>query len=137
MYDFLTKNVPIHQNVPKSPNFTRPMPSSTKCFNASMLYTTDILFNKMFQYLYMVYCQPHFYNYSINIGSIYFFSSSDMNQSHNLIECHAIGINSSLICIVSSLRFSNLMCLIKKLSWLDWKLKQFAWQKKNHFLDIY
>ena len=31
------------------------------------------------------------------IGSIPFFSSSDMQKFHHLLRCHAIGINSSLI----------------------------------------
>ena len=113
----LRNQCPLQQNVLMPLCWILPTYSSTKCFNTSILCDAN----------------PNFYNYSINIGSIYFFSSSDMNQSHNLIECHATGINSLLICIVSSLRFSNLMCLIKKLSWLDWKLKQFAWQKKVFF----
>ena len=74
----------------------------------------------------------------IKIGSISF-SISDMPKSHYLLGCHAIGINSSLI-------FFKVLCvfkiyyakpkvwqyfyrLTKKLSWLDWKLKQYAWQK--------
>ena len=113
----LPNQCPLQQNVLMPLCCILPTYSSTKCFNTSILCDAN----------------PNFYNYSINIGFIYFFSSSDMNQSHNLIECHATGINSLLICIVSSLRFSNLMCLIKKLSWLDWKLKQFAWQKKVFF----
>ena len=46
----------------------------------------------MFQYPQFVY---FFYNSSINIGSISFFSSSDMHHSHHLFGCHATGINSS------------------------------------------
>ena len=38
----------------------------------------------------------NFYNPSINIGSISFFSSSDTHQSHHLFGCHATGINSSI-----------------------------------------
>ena len=64
-----------------------------------MLYTTD----------------AHFYNSSLKIGSIYFFSSSDMYQSHHPLGCHATGINSSLIFFSSSLHFSNLICQVKSL----------------------
>ena len=62
------------------------------CFNTLNLYTTDILY----------------YNSSINIGSISFFSCSDMHQSHYLLGCHALSINSSLMSFLSALRFSNL-----------------------------
>ena len=60
-----------------------------------------------------------------------------MHKFHHLLGCHAIGIN-SLTLFLTDLRFSNLICqaksLTKKLSWLDWKLKQYAWQKS--FLKI-
>ena len=52
-----------------------------KCFNTPMSYTTGALF----------------YNPSVKIGSIYFFSSSGMQKLHHLLGCQAIGINSSLI----------------------------------------
>ena len=93
-----------------------------KCFNTPNLHTTNM----------------HFYNSSINIGFISFFSSSDMRQSHHLSGCHAKDISSSLNSFLSSLRFLNLVWLTKKLSWLEkicltkkvfWlekKLKQFA-----------
>ena len=45
-----------------------------------------------------------------------FLSSSDMQKFHHLLGCHAIGINSSLISFLITLRFSNLICLTKKLS---------------------
>ena len=57
------------------------IPQEIKFFNSPMLYTTD----------------AHFYNSSLKIGSIYFFSSSDMYQSHHPLGYHATGINSSLI----------------------------------------
>ena len=63
-----------------------------------------------------------------NCGSI-FFSSSDMRKFHHLLGCYAIDVNSSLIIFLSSLCFSNLICWGKNLSWLDWKLKHYAWQK--------
>ena len=69
-----------------------------KCFNTANLYTTGTLF----------------YNSSINIGSISFFSSSDMHQTHHLLGCHATGINSSYNSFLGALRFSNLICQDKK-----------------------
>ena len=54
---FLTKNVLILQNVLIPPNCILLAHSSRKCFNTSILYTTD----------------TQFYNSSINIGSISFF----------------------------------------------------------------
>ena len=77
----------------------------------------------------------HFHNSSINIGSISFFSSSDIHQSHHLLRCHTAGINSSLISFLSSLGFSNLICLTKNLSWLDWKLKTICLAKKLCWLE--
>ena len=70
-----------------------------KCFNTPILYTTD----------------THFYNFLINVGSISFFSSSDMHQSHHLLRCHAIGISSSHNSFLRALRFSNLICQAKSL----------------------
>ena len=47
-------------------------------------------------------------------------SSSDMHQSHHLSGCHTTSINFSLKSFLSSLRFTNLICLIKKkLFWLE------------------
>ena len=74
----------------------------------------------------------HFYNSSINMGSVCFFSLSDTQQSHHLLGCHATRINSSSNFFLS---FSNLICLTKTLSWLEKKLKQFAW-KKSFFLIV-
>ena len=71
---FFTKIVLILQNVLIFPNCILPMHSSTKCVNT----------------------KTHFYNFSINIGSISFFSSSDMHQFHHLSGYHATGINSLL-----------------------------------------
>ena len=78
------------QNVPIRPNCILPTHSSTKCFNTLEFYTIN----------------THFYNSSINIRSISFFSSSDAHQSHHLLlGFHATGINSSFN---SALWFSNL-----------------------------
>ena len=52
---FLTKNVLILQSVPIPLNCILPIHSSTKCFNTFILYTTDALFDKMFEYLHIVY----------------------------------------------------------------------------------
>ena len=79
----------------------------------------------------------HWKHYSGKIGSIPFFSSWNVQKLHHLLGCHAIAINSSLLFFSIALCFSYLMChghsltiwLTKKLSWWDWKLKQFAWQK--------
>ena len=50
-----------------------------KCFNTPMLYNTN----------------AHFYNPSVRIGSISFFSSSNKQKFHHLLVCHSTGINSS------------------------------------------
>ena len=52
-----------------------------KCFNTPVLYTTN----------------AHFYNPSVKIGSISFLSSSDRQNLHHLLGCHATGIGSYLI----------------------------------------
>ena len=57
------------------------MTQGTKCFSTPMLYTIDV----------------YFYNLSEKMGSISFFSSSEMQQFHHLLGCHTIGHNSSLI----------------------------------------
>ena len=57
-----------------------------KFFISSIMYTTD----------------TQFYNSSINIGSISYFSSSDMQQFHHLLGCHAIAINFSLNSFLSA-----------------------------------
>ena len=59
---------------------TQSVSQEAKCFNTPNLDTT----------------KTHFSNTLINIGSISFFSSSDMRQSHYLWGCHVTGINSSL-----------------------------------------
>ena len=57
----------------------------------------------------------HFYNPSVKIGFISFSSSSDTQEFHHFLGCHAIGTNSLLIFFLSALRFLNLICLTKKL----------------------
>ena len=49
-----------------------------KYFNTSILQTTN----------------PYFYNPSVKIGSISFFSSFDIRKFHHLLACHNTGINS-------------------------------------------
>ena len=49
--------------------------------------------------------RKHFYNSSINIGSIFFSSSSGMRQSHHLLGGYATGINFSFNSFLSSSRF--------------------------------
>ena len=93
------QNVLILQNVLIPPNCILLMHSSTKYFSTPILYTTD----------------THFYGCSINIGSISFFSSSDMHQFHHLLGCHGTAINSSLNSFLSSFRFLNLWWLTKML----------------------
>ena len=107
-------NVPILQNVPISPNCILPTYSLTKCFNTSILYTTD----------------QHFYYSSVKIGSISFFSSSRKHQSNPIIFCDA-----TLLALIVQLYFFKCFAffkfnmLDKKLFWLKKKLEQFARQK--------
>ena len=84
-------------------------------------------YSQRFQYSQIVYIKKH---YSVKLDSISFF----------LILWHAkvpppIGMprywnRFFIFFFLSSLRFSNLICLTKKVLWLDWKLKQHAWQKR-------
>ena len=53
--------------------------------------------------------------YSVEIGYISFFSSSDTHQPHHLLRCHVTGINSSFNSFLSALPFSNLACQAKSL----------------------
>ena len=52
----------------------------------------------------------HFYNSSTNIGSISLLSFFGRHQSQYPLGCHVIDINSSLNSVLSSLRFSYLIC---------------------------
>ena len=92
-----------------------------KCFHEKIRHENSytIFCPKMFQYLHIVCLVMHdadFYNLSVKISSISFFSSSDTQKFHHLLGCQAIGINSSLIVFLSALHFSNYICLTKKLS---------------------
>ena len=84
----------------------------------------------MFQYSPFVYYRRILFNFSINIGSISFFSSSDTHQSHHLLVCHATGINSSFNSFLSASHFSNLVCLIKKAVLTRRKIKRIMLDKK-------
>ena len=110
------QNVLILQNVPIHPNCT--------------LMT---LFNRMFQYPDIIYYWHVLLQLFNKHWIHFFFSSSNMHQSYQLLGCHATGINlhqlSSLNSFLSSLPFSNLICLRKKLSWLDWTLKHLLGKK--------
>ena len=53
--------------------------------------------------------------YSVKIGYISFFSSSDTHQPHHLLRCHVTGINSSFNSFLSALRFPNIVCQAKSL----------------------
>ena len=55
--------------------------SVPKCFNTPILHTTN----------------ADFYSRPVKTGSIFFFSSSDMQKFHHLLGYRAIGINSSVI----------------------------------------
>ena len=90
------------------------MSQGAKCFNTPHLYTND----------------PHFYNLSINIGSISFFSSSDMHQAHHLYGCHAAGINSSLI-FFKCFAFFKFSMLDKKAVLTRGKIKTICLTKKT------
>ena len=55
----------------------------------------------------------HKKHYSVKIGSISYFSSSDMQKVNHLLGCHTISINSLFISCFSALPFSNLICQAK------------------------
>ena len=103
---------------------------SSKCFNSSG--------DKMFQYSHIVYYQ-HTILQLLNKNWIYFFFLIFWHAEPPslLLGYYAAGINSSLnsIFFKSFLPFSNLICLIKKLFWLEKKLIHYAWQKT--FLKSY
>ena len=58
----------------------------------------------------------HFCNFSIKIGSIYFFSSSDTDQSHYLLGFHTTRINSSFNSFFKFFTFSKFNMLEKEIS---------------------
>ena len=55
-------------------------------------------------------------HYSVKIVFICFFSSSEMQKFYHLLGCHVIRINSSFNSFLSDLRFSNLICQVKRLA---------------------
>ena len=75
---FFNQSVLILQNVLIPRNSILTTHSLTKCFNTTIVYTTD----------------THFFNSSMNIGYISFFAISDTQKSHDLLGTN---INSSLI----------------------------------------
>ena len=70
----------------------------------------------MFQYLHSIYYRHTFYNSSISIGSICFFSKPDMHQSNHVLRCDDTGINSSFNFFLSTLLFSDLTWQTKSLT---------------------
>ena len=73
----------------------------SKCFNTFKLYTLKVLLSKNWFYFFFSY----------------------------LLECKNSTIFNSLVFFLSALLLSNLIWLERKLSLLDWKLRQYAWQK--------
>ena len=69
-------------------------------FMYSFLYENNKIFIKIYK-LYKVFewqkILTHYKHYSVKIGSISFFSSSDMQNFHHLLRCHTIGINPVVI----------------------------------------
>ena len=55
-------------------------------------------------------------HYSVKIAFICFFSSSEIRKFYHLVGCHAIRINYSFNPFSSDLRFSNLICQVKRLA---------------------
>ena len=55
---------------------------------------------------------------SVKIGFNFFYSSSDMHQSHHLVGCQATGINSLLRSFLYALRCLSLLCQTKSLIWI-------------------
>ena len=92
----------IVQNLYKLGLINDSITQETKCLKISQFYTSD----------------ANVYSSSVKIGSISFFSSSNMHQSHNLFGCHAAGMNSSFNSSLSALPFSNLVCQAKSLTWI-------------------
>ena len=95
--DLYTTDVLFNKNVLIPPNCILPTPSWIKCFNTSILYTTE----------------THFYNSTIKIVSISFFSSSGRQKFHHLLGCHVIDINSSCV-------FFKFLCVFQ--IWYAWQI---------------
>ena len=106
------------QNLYKLGLINVPIPQEAKFCNTPNLYTTNVTFIS-----------------SINTGSISISGSSDTRQSHHPLWCHAAGINSSFNYFSSALGFPNLVCLLKKLFWLERKLKEICLAKKLFWLE--
>ena len=97
---------PLQQNVSIPLYCIQLMHSSIEVFNTSIFHTTE----------------KHFCSFSINIGSIF----SDLLTWTNPTIFEKITLLPLLLHLsffLSSLRFSNLICLTKELSWLGCKLK--------------
>ena len=71
---------------------------STTSFKTSLFYNTN----------------THFHNSLINIGSIYFLSSFDMDQFHHLLRCHTIGIDTSFNIFFKFFAFFKLNMISQK-----------------------
>ena len=73
-----------------------------------------------------------FYKSSINIGYIFYHLLTSINPT----ICYDTTLKRLIFHFLSSLRFSNLICLIKKMSWLDWKWKQFVFLTREKIKAI-
>ena len=71
----------------------------------------------------------HFFNSPVKIGSIYFFSSSDMQKFHHFLGCHTTAINSSVI-FVKCFAFFRLNILDKKAVLIRLKIKLICLREK-------
>ena len=74
--------------------------------------------------------------YSVKIGSISFFSSSDMQKFHHLLGCHTIGINATLIIFFKCFAFFKFSLLDKKAVLIRLKIKTIRLTKKLFLIVI-
>ena len=96
---------------PLPPNCILLMHSSTKRTNTTILCTTN----------------TQFYNSSINIGFLSFFSSFGMHQSHHLLGCHAVGM-------ILRLTLFKILCIFQ--IYYAWQKSCSDWRKnQNDLLD--
>ena len=59
-----------------------------------------------------------------------------MQKFHDLLGCHAIGINSSFNSFLSDLRFSNLICQAKSLIWMIVSGSSATWLVSSRLINI-
>ena len=106
--------------------FTLFLPNFTNIYQRRLILITFYQFPPTFIIFYELlpnfhYLLPIFVNFIlffISQKGFYFFSSSDIQQSHQLVGCHATGINSLHMSFSNVLRCLNRLRQVTSLTWI-------------------